>query len=109
MLLHENRAEMTLLETGQGCAPGATIPGQPKEVTVMPSTIVRCSTCGKPLMKVPAYLGDGEGTQLFQCESCFYPKGALDARPYIPDYEGSGSKLSAIIEDWTVSQPADAA
>lgn len=32
-----------------------------------------CSTCGKPLEKIPTYLVEGEGAKLFQCDECFYP------------------------------------
>jgi hypothetical protein len=47
----------------------------PEEAGALEMTITRvvCSKCGKPLDRIPAYLGEGEGARLFQCDDCFYP------------------------------------
>jgi hypothetical protein len=76
----------------------------------MPVDTVRCSKCGKPLENIPAYLAEGAGAQLFQCDSCFYPDCEKPSRLPVREAGERGGRIENIVEDWAlVKETAGAA
>jgi len=64
----------------------------------MSITRVVCSKCGKPLEKVPPFLGEGEGAKLFQCDECFYPGCAAPRRARGREVGIGSGRLEGLVE-----------
>jgi len=63
----------------------------------MSKTRVVCCKCGKPLDHIPAYLAEGNGANLFECDDCFYP--GCENPSLVGGRGGLRSRLDSLVEN----------